>query len=165
MKVVQYVRGEIQRQFPDMETELINASDYKVCFTDDSQTTEMEKQFSEKMRRADGVVIVSPEYNHGYPGELKLLLDTAYEEYNRKPLGICGVSSRGIGGARMVEQLRLVAIELQMVPIRNAVYFSNVKSLFNADGSTADSSYGERIKKMMEELLWYAEVLKAARIG
>lgn len=60
------------------------------------------------MTRADGLVIVSPEYNHGYPGEMKLMLDQLYKEYNRKPVGICGVSSGALGGARMVEQLRLI---------------------------------------------------------
>jgi len=86
-----------------------------------------------------------------------------YEEYNRKPIAFCGVSAGPIGGARMIEQLRLVAIELQMVPVRNAVYFGNVSDLFNEKGEVKNLSYADRIIKMLDELIWYARVLKYGR--
>ena len=92
-----------------------------------------------------------------------MMLDMLYEEYNRKPVGICGVASGSMGGVRMVEQLRLVAIEFQMVPIRKAVYFSNAGKLFDEQGDIADESYHERMKAFFEELLWYAKALKTAR--
>jgi NAD(P)H-dependent FMN reductase len=69
-----------------------------------------------------------------------------------------------MGGVRMVEKLRLVAIELQMVPIRTAVYFSNIKTLFSEQGDIADNAYvTERLPKFFAELLWYARALKKAR--
>src|SRR6185436_9413407 len=104
-------------------------------------------------------------YNHGYPGELKLFLDEAYKEYHKKPLALFGVSDGGLGGARMVEQLRLVSIELHMVPIRNSVYFSNANNLFNNDGTLNDSikEYDARITKVFDELKWYGNALKVAR--
>jgi NAD(P)H-dependent FMN reductase len=119
--------------------------------------------YAEKITKADGLIIVSPEYNHGYPGALKQLLDTCYKEYEHKPVGICGVSSGILGGARMVEQLRQVVIELHMVPIREAIYFSSVAALFDESGAMKDASYAARVKKFLDELAWYAGALKAAR--
>ncbi len=154
-------------ELPGVESVFLDVRDFDHRFTvppwgkggaDERPTT-----WKEIMGKADGLVIVSPEYNHGYPGELKLFLDTLYDEYARKPLGICGVSSGALGGGRMVEQLRLVAIELKMVPLRNAVYFPNVKTLFGEDGSPTDPSFAKRLEGFFAELLWYARVLKPAR--
>ena len=161
-KAANFVLREFQKQ-EGVETELIDVRDYRIAATDDTEEQEPAKRFSEKVSRADGLIIVAPEYNHGYPGELKMMLDMLYEEYNRKPVGICGVASGGMGGVRMVEKLRLVAIELQMVPIRTAVYFSNVKTLFDEQDNITDPSYPERLQKFFGELLWYAKALKAAR--
>ena len=91
------------------------------------------------------------------------MLDMIYDEYARKPVGICGVSAGSTGGARMVEQMRLTAIEFKMVPIREAIYFASVRSLFNEAGEIQDSSYAERTAKFLEELAWYASALKKAR--
>lgn len=120
-------------------------------------------QWGSIMERADGLIIVAPEYNHSYPGELKILLDELYKEYNRKPVGICGVSDGPIAGSRMVQSLRLVMIALQMVPIRNTVYFANSKTLFGEDGSIQDSSFVEKAQGLFNEITWYAKALKAAR--
>jgi NAD(P)H-dependent FMN reductase len=113
--------------------------------------------------RMDGLIIVAPEYNHGYPGELKLLIDMAYKEYQHKPVAICGVSGGGLGGVRMVEKLIPVMVELQMVPIRNVVFFSNVKELFNDAGEITNDAYKERTTTMLDNLTWYAKALKTAR--
>ena len=113
---------------------------------------------------ADAFIIVSPEYNHGYPGELKIFLDHFYEELNRKPVGICGVSGGSLGGARMVEGLRLSMIEFQAVPIRNAMYFGKVYDMFNKDGTMIEpDKYAKLMVGMLEELTWYAKALKVAR--
>lgn len=120
-------------------------------------------QWRQDMKTADGLIIVSPEYNHSFPGELKIALDFLYPEYEKKPVGICGVSSGGMGGVRVVEQLRLVAIALKMVPISSAVYFSNISSLFDEQGNITDSSYEKRMTNFFTELSWYAKALKQAR--
>lgn len=146
-----------------MESEILDVRDYRIQADDGSETSEAAKGLSEKISRADGFIIVSPEYNHGYPGELKMMLDMLYEEYARKPVGICGVSVSMLGGARMVEQLRLVAIEFHMVPIHEAVYFTRIGTLFNEKGEIQDSSYAERVNKFFNELVWYARALKKAR--
>ena len=161
-KAANFVLKEFQT-LQEAETELIDVRDYRIHATDDTEEQEPAKKFAEKAARADGFIIVSPEYNHGYAGELKMMLDMLYEEYNRKPIGICGVAGGGMGGVRMVEQLRLVAIEFQMVPISKAVYFSNAGKLFDKQGDITDESYHERMKAFFAELLWYAKALKAAR--
>jgi NAD(P)H-dependent FMN reductase len=122
------------------------------------------KPWQEAMLQADGLVIVTPEYNHGYPGELKIVLDSLYGEYAHKPVAICGVSAGGLGGARVVEQLRQVVIELSMVPLRNAMYFTSIGQAFGPDGLPTDSSVYNRLKPMFDELLWYGHVLKAGRV-
>ena len=162
-KVAHYVldQAKIQGLF---EPELFDVKDFvKICRTDDTEKTDEAKRWSEIMQRADGLLIVSPEYNHGYPGELKLMLDQIFDEYDKKPVGMCGVSSGHMGGARMVEALRSVFIALHMVPMQNAVYFSNAKNLFDEQGVIRDASYGDRLKKLFEELAWYANALKTAR--
>ncbi|MCP6719326.1 MAG: NAD(P)H-dependent oxidoreductase [Patescibacteria group bacterium] len=146
-----------------LESELIDTRDFSSGVTDSTKTLPQSQKLSEKISKADGLIIVSPEYNHGYPGELKMMLDMVYEEYRRKPIGICGVSAGSLGGAQMVEQLRLVGIELQMVPIRETVYFSQVQNLFDEGGGIKDESYYGRIKKFLDELIWYAKALKKAR--
>lgn len=162
-KAARYV-FEQAKAYKKFETEFIDVRDY-VTLPQTARSGMEVKQlpWQKIMSRADGLIIVSPEYNHGYPGELKLLLDQLYEEYNRKPVAICGASAGMMGGARMVECLRISLIELQMVPIRNAVYFSNISKLFDEKGEIKEESFSDRLKVMFDELVWYAEALKTAR--
>lgn len=134
------------------ETELVDVRDYSIGHTDASGQTPQAKKLSEIIKRSDAIIIVSPEYNHGYPGELKMMIDMLYKEYAGKPVGICGVSIGPFAGARAVEQLRQVVIELSMIPIREAVYFGNVGTLFNETGEITDASYHERVQKFLETL-------------
>lgn len=162
-KAARFVLEEAKR-YGQFETQLIDPINFGLARTDDTKTSKKAKKFSQIINRADGLIVVSPEYNHGMPGELKMTLDQLYKEYNHKPIGICGVSGGPMGGARMVEQLRLVSIELQMVPINTAVYFSNVKSLFDEQGKIKDAeTYRKTLKIFFDELIWYAKALKVAR--
>ena len=159
-KAAKFILAEVEKF--GLETELIDVRDYRLLATDNSEESDLAKKLAGKITRADGLIIVSPEYNHGYPGELKMMLDMLYDQYARKPVGICGVSSSGLGGARMVEQLRLVAIELRMIPIREAVYFSSVKNLLDESGAITDESYHKKAEKFISELVWHAKALKVA---
>lgn len=144
-----------------IETELIDVKDHLILATE--QEMPDGKEIGEKLLRADGYIVVSPEYNHGYPGELKLFLDSFYDEFARKPIAFCGVSTGLMGGARAVEQLKTISIEFHMVPMREAVYFFQVKNLFDEQGSIKDESYKEKVKKMLDELTWFARALREAR--
>lgn len=158
-KVANYVFGEVEKA--GFKTEILDVRDYRIEATDNTRQPPQAKKLSEKINKADGLIVVSPEYNHGYPGELKMMLDLIYGEYAKKPVGICGVSSGGLGGTRMVEQMRLVAVELKMIPIREALYFSNVKERFDEKGRIKDPAYyQEKVNKFLENLVFYAEALK-----
>ena len=87
------------------------------------------------MNRADALVLVAPEYNHGYPGLLKHVLDTNLKEYIHKAAGVVGVSAGIFGGARMIENLLPVLRELGLVAIFWDVNFNNVGTRFDDDGS------------------------------
>ncbi len=104
--------------------------------------------------------MVSPEYNHGYPGELKMMLDMLYEEYFGKPVGICGVSSGVFGGARMIEHLVATCVRFHMLPTGQVLYFPRVQELFDESGAIKKEAYHRRAKKFLTILAEYAEVLK-----
>ncbi|MCL5411344.1 MAG: NAD(P)H-dependent oxidoreductase [Patescibacteria group bacterium] len=160
-KAAKFVLVELEKA--GLETELVDVRDFLIGHTDNTGTTELARKWAEKMKRADGLIIVSPEYNHSFPGELKLMLDALYQEYMNKPIGICGVSAGPLGGARAVEQLRLVSVEFHLVPIREAVYFSEINELFEENGEIKDAAYSNRVKKLLDELIWYAKALKTER--
>lgn len=160
-KAAKYMLQEAKKS--GLESEIIDVRDYRTAATDNTQTLPEAKKLAEKINRADALIIVSPEYNHGYPGELKMMLDLLYQQYAKKPVGLCGVSRGGLGGARAVEQLRTVAAELRMVSIREAIYFSGIADLFDVNGEIKDKSYDARVKAFLDELLWYAGALKKAR--
>ena len=161
-KVAKFMQGEVEKA--EITTEIIDVRDYRINATDNTGKNPQAEKLAKKITKADGLIIVSPEYNHGYPGELKMTLDMLYEQYTRKPVGICGVSAGGLGGARAVEQLRLVAVERRMVPIREALYFPNAYTLFDEKGGIKDESYRKRVKTFLDELVWYANTLKKEEV-
>jgi NAD(P)H-dependent FMN reductase len=119
--------------------------------------------FAESVGRADAVVVITPEYNHSYPGPLKTAIDAVRAEWRTKPVAF--VSYGGMaGGLRAVEALRLVFAELHAVTVRDSV------SLHNPWGPLGDPSVdypdraaAEALSKMMDQLLWWADALRTAR--
>jgi len=112
---------------------------------------------------ADGFVVVTPEYNRGYPAALKFLIDSIGEEWRGKPVGF--VSYGGIsGGLRAVEQLRQVFAELHAMTVRDGVAFANVWDQFNATGRLPDADRAEQaMATMLGQLHWWASALRHAR--
>jgi len=147
-----------------LDSEIIDVRDYRIEATDSTVESPQAKKLAEKIEKANGLIIVSPEYNHGYPGELKMMLDMLYKEYFTKPVGFCGVSIGGLGGVRAVEQLRLISIEFHMLPIREALYFSTVQNLFYENGNIKDESYFKKVKVFLDELILYAKFIKNKKI-
>lgn len=114
--------------------------------------------------RADAFIFVLPEYNHGYPGEFKLLLDSLTEEYKHKPVAIAGVAAGTFGGSRMIDHLKPVLSELRMVPIRDSLYFTQVHNSWNDDSTPKDpESQKKYLDTVLTELIAYANVLKHLR--
>lgn len=112
--------------------------------------------------RADGFVIVTPEYNHGYPAPLKNALDLVYREWARKPVGFVGYGGSG-GGIRSVEQLRQVAVELQMASVRRQVVIPRAFRAFDEGGEPVDPHHARDLGELVDDLLWWARALAAAR--
>lgn len=111
-------------------------------------------EWSKIMESSSGLVIVSPEYNHGYPGELKLMLDELYDEYLGKPVLVCGVSDGELGGARMVENLLPVLTTLGLYPLRRGVYFSNADKLIDGKANINDPMK-QQLDKSIEKFKEY----------
>jgi NAD(P)H-dependent FMN reductase len=147
------------------DSEIIDVRDYRLPATDNTKISDAANRFLEKVLRADGLVIVSPEYNHGYPGELKMMLDMLYEEYFGKPVGICGVSSGVFGGARMIEHLVATCVRFHMLPTGEVLYFPRVQDLFDEDGAIKKEAYHRRAKKFFDVLAGYAGALQRSRDG
>jgi NAD(P)H-dependent FMN reductase len=143
-------------------TELIDIRDIPLTI-DDAGEAIKDSGFSATVSRADALVLVVPEYNHGYPGMLKHLLDTNLKEYVHKAVGVCGVSAGGFGGTRVIENLLPVLRELGLVTIFWDGNFSGAQKLFDADGKLLDQSYVKRIDKFLKELIWMARVLRYGR--
>lgn len=127
-------------------------------------TTKEAEAWAKKVEEADGYVIIAPEYNHGYPAVLKNALDYVYKAWNNKPIGFVSYGSAA-GGSRSVEQLRLVAVELQMAPIRNQVVIPFILSALDDTGTLKDPDqhYLHAATAMIEQLLWWTKALKKAR--
>ncbi|PYK12310.1 MAG: NADPH-dependent FMN reductase [Verrucomicrobia bacterium] len=146
----------------ELETELIDVCQLAMKL-DDAGEQMKDPKFSATIQRCDGLIIVTPEYNHGYPGLLKHALDMNLEEYIHKAVGICGVSAGSFGGARAIEALLPVMRELGLVTIFWDVNFGNVQNLFNEQGKLLDQSYVPRLDKFLNELIWMTRVLRYGR--
>lgn len=161
---------EIARQRTDLDAELIDLRDHPLPFFEEPMSpawgpvqNEAAQRWGAKLAALDGLIVVTPEYNHGPTAVLKNAMDYAYKEFIRKPIGFVGYG--GVGAARAVEQLRLVAIELQMAPVRNAVHIGMVEFLgiwqqgkrFEDFPHLTQAAAG-----LLDDMVWWARALKAA---
>jgi len=121
------------------------------------------REFSEKVRRADALVVVSPEYNFGYPGVLKNALDYLLPEYQRKPIAFVTVSAGSFGGLNCLAQLRQVAFGFGALPIPASLPVSRIQDAFDDDGNPSDPAYEKRAQGFIEELLWFTEAIATQR--
>ena len=159
--VARFVYGELHKHH-HVETEFIDLRDLKFTMEDAGEAIK-DAKFSAIMERADGLVLVVPEYNHGYPGLLKHALDTNLKEYIHKAVGVCGVSAGGFGGTRMIENLLPVLRELGLVTIFWDGNFSGAHKLFDTTGALLNVAYVKRINQFLKELIWMSKVLRYGR--
>jgi NAD(P)H-dependent FMN reductase len=115
------------------------------------------------IRSADGIVVVSAEYNHSVPPALSNLLDHFLEEFFWKPSAIACYSAGPFGGVRAAMQLRAMLGELGMPSIPSLYPVPSVQDAFEADGTPKDPATNGRVAKFLGELAWYATALKTAR--
>ncbi len=160
--VARFVFEQVSQR-PDIKTEWIDIRNLHLPI-DDAGEAIKDAKFSATVDRADGLVLVVPEYNHSFPGLLKHVLDTNLREYIHKAVGVCGVSAGPFGGARMIQSLLPALRELGLVTIFWDVYFGTAGKLFDpATGTITDPAYAGRLKKFLDELVWMARALRFAR--
>ncbi len=156
--VAKFIHAELLKR--GIESEYVAPEQYKEMEPLEHKHPEPWKTI---MEQADGLIIVTPEYNHGYPGAVKEMIDALTTEFAHKPVGIIGAGGFS-GGMRVVEQLRQVVIEQKMVPIREAGYFPMIWELLDEKGELKNpDQYIPRLEPFFKELFWYAEVLKEGR--
>jgi NAD(P)H-dependent FMN reductase len=162
---------DIAARSGDANYEIVDLRNYPLPFFDDvmspmfgpSPKPEVAR-WAAKLAEFDGYVFVTAEYNHSVSGVLKNALDSVYPELNRKPAAFLGYG--GVGGARAVEQLRLITVELQMVPLKHAVHIGMVEFLgiWRQGKSFADYPHLEdAANTLLGDLAWWTEALKTAR--
>jgi NAD(P)H-dependent FMN reductase len=161
----------IARARTDLDFELIDLRDYPLPLFNEPGSpawgpikNEVAQRWAAKLAGLDGFILVTPEYNHGTSAVLKNALDYAYKEFVRKPVAFVGYG--GVGGARAVEHLRLVAAELQMASVRNAVHIAgnDFLSIWQQGKSFDEFPHlAQAAAGMLDELAWWARALKTAR--
>ena len=159
-----------------VQAELLDLKDFPMPFFDAAVTPAwpgrppyehpVVKQWTAAIAKSDGFIFVAPEYNHGYSAVLKNAIDWVYPDWNRK--AACFVSYGSVMGARSVEQLRQVAVELQLAPIRASVHIPvpTLMAYFQGKPELIDAGIKELDpvgNAMLDDLLWWTEALKKAR--
>lgn len=155
----------------DIEVEVVDLRDYPLPFFDEDRSpawapskSEVAKRWQEKVAGLDGFIVTAAEYNHAPTAVLKNAFDYAYNEWVRKPIGFVGYG--GVGGARAVEQLRMVAVELQMAPVKNAVHVTwgdFIQILQQGKKLEEFEHLNQSAAATVEDVAWWAKVLKKAR--
>jgi NAD(P)H-dependent FMN reductase len=148
-----------------IEPRLLDLRDFPMPFYEDHPTTDQTVQrWREAIAASDAYIVVSPEYNYGPPAVLKNAIDWVYREWNRKPVAF--VSYGSVGGARTVQQLREISVELQLAPIRFSVHIPAAVLKANREGGDIEkelTALDRSATAMIDDLLWWTAALKTAR--
>jgi NAD(P)H-dependent FMN reductase len=155
--------GEMQKR-DDLETRLFDVADFDLPQNDYGQ--EIKNAFPEwrdAIVGADGLVIVTPEYNHGYPGALKAVLDLLLREYIHKAVAFVGVSAGPWGGTRVIEAMVPMVRELGLAVTFSDLNFPFVQNTFGPAGQLLDPAFEQRAKNFLDELVWMATILRWGR--
>src|SRR6476620_11368194 len=135
MHAARWLLGEIQQR-TDIESTLFDAADFHLPHDDYGQEIkEQFPQWRDAIIKADGLIIVTPEYNHGYPGSLKAILDLLLREYVHKAVAFVGVSAGPWGGTRVIEAMVPMARELGLAVTFADLNFPFVQKTFDANGT------------------------------
>lgn len=154
--------AEIGRSIEGVEITFVDPQQFK--FEGDGNDPEGKNaEYTAITAKADAFFIVTPEYNHSFPGSLKRLLDSELANYVHKPVAFAGVSNGGWGGVRAIESLVNTVREMGLAATFTDVHFPRVQDLFDDDGKLLDDKYRERVMRTYRELIWMATTLKWGR--
>ena len=164
IKAAHYV-ADVARRLQGVEVLFADPVDFN--FPGDGNDPEgKDPRYTEIVAKADAFFIVTPEYNHSFPGSLKRMLDSELQLYNHKPVALAGASNGNWGGTRAVESLVPAIRETGLVVMSWDVFFPYVQNIFNEDGTIREEHrerYEKSVGKLLNELLWFARLLKAGR--
>lgn len=154
--------GELAEDRPELKVDLVDLLDEQLP----AQWTRDESpgldRYLAKLDRADAFVVVTPEYNHGYPGPLKHAIDLASAQWRAKPVGF--VSYGGMsGGLRAVEQLRQVFAEVHATTVRDVVSLHHPWSVFDDDERLVEVGATAAAHALLDRMIWWGRALRAAR--
>ncbi len=160
-KAAKYV-AEVGKTIENIDVELVDPKDFR--FPGDGNDPEgKDARYGELTAKADAFFIVTPEYNHSFPGSLKRMLDSELENYIHKPVALAGASDGNWGGVRAVEALVTTVREMGLAVTFTSVYFPFVDKLFDANGQPTEERTEGSVRKAYEELIWMARTLKYGR--
>jgi len=155
--------GEIEKR-PEIRTRLFDVAEFQLPHDDYGQGLKDNfPEWRDAIIQADGLVIVTPEYNHGYPGILKAVLDLLLPEYIHKAVAFVGVSAGPWGGTRVIEAMVPMCRELGLAVTFTDLNFPHVQRTFDAEGRLLDHAFEKRAKDFLDELVWMSRVLKWGR--
>ena len=164
IKAARYI-AEFGKRQAGVEIVFVDPTDFD--FPGDGNDPEgKDPRYSAITERADAFFIVTPEYNHSFPGSLKRMLDSELATYNHKPVAFAGVSNGGWGGTRAVESLVPAVRETGLVVMSWDVFFPRVQDIFDEQGvmhPEHSERYERNVQQLYDELLRFARLLKAAR--
>jgi len=156
---------EVGKEFKEVKIVFVDVIDYFPLPGEGNDEESKDPRWVQINKEADAYFIVSPEYNHSFPGSLKMLLDNDLGNYTHKPVNLAGVSSGPFGGSRMIENILHPLREMGFVVTFSDVYFPFVQDMFaeKEDNTEKIELQKERIRKAYRELLWMAKTLKWGR--
>jgi NAD(P)H-dependent FMN reductase len=163
--------AKIARRHADIEVEIVDLRDFPMPFFDEISSSayvpsqnEVAQRWQKKVAEFDGFIFTAAEYNHAPTGVLKNALDYASSEWNKKPAGFVGYGS--VGGARAIEQLRQISVELQMAPVKSAVHIAWGDFLAVRQGEKKLEEIehlNQAAQALVNDVVWWARALKKAR--
>jgi NAD(P)H-dependent FMN reductase len=172
-RVATWVTGQLGAR-EDFDVEQIDLREYPLPFFDGVAPARAPREYSSpelerlgrRLDRSDGFIVLTAEYNHGYPAVLKNAMDWTFVEWRRKPMAFVGWGQ--VGAARAIEQLRLVAVEFEMAPLRHAVHILPdaiivARQAEDPGDVTMFAPLEPRLKLLADDLSWWAGVLSGAR--
>jgi len=164
IKAAHYV-ADFASKLPNVEVIFVDPKDFN--FPGDGNDPEgKDPRYTEIVGRADAFFIVTPEYNHSFPGSLKRMLDSELALYNHKPVAFAGASNGNWGGVRAVESLLTAVRETGLVALSWDVYFPHVQDIFDEQGAIKEEyrdRYERNLGKLFDELLLFARLFKTIR--
>jgi len=156
--------NHVEKNHPELETQFFDTREFDLPRDDEgTDLCSRNPDWHAAILRADALIIVSPEYNHSFPGSLKRVLDVLLKEYIHKAVGLCGVSAGWTGGVRAVEALLPVVRELGLAVTFTDLYFPKAGSSIEPDGTPHDPTTFDRVDEFLEELSWMAKTLRWGR--